>query len=588
MEVKEVSRLFEFIHYQNSKYPQQVAFADKVDGKWNKYSTQEIIDLADQFSAGLIKLGIQPGDKVAMISNNRSEWTCADIGLMQLGVISVPVYPTIAADDFAYIFNHAEVKMVIVSDQELLDKVNSIKNDVPNLKHIYTFNDISGTPNWKEINNLGKENPIDLDQYRAAVKTDALATLIYTSGTTGRPKGVMLSHANLVSNVLGSKPRVPVDNRHTALSFLPVCHVYERMLLYLYQYIGISVYYAESMETIGDDLKEVKPHVFTAVPRLLEKVYDKIVAKGEELTGIKKRLFFWALKLGQEYDVIGKSGFYHFKLKIARKLIFSKWQAALGGNCMAAVSGSAALQARLTRVYLAAGIPIYEGYGLTETSPVISVNCEMNDGIRIGTVGRVLEDVTVKIADDGEILVKGPNVMMGYYKQADLTAEVMDADGWFHTGDIGEFIEGEYLKITDRKKEIFKTSGGKYIAPQPMENKFKESRFIEQVMVVGENQKHASALIVPAFDFIQEWAKRKGFEIKTRQEMVDNEAVKARIMEDVNELNQSFGKWEQVKKIELCPTEWSVETEELTPTLKLRRKIILKKYENEFNRLYNL
>ncbi len=585
MEPKSFSRLFDIIHFQNKKFPQPVAFADKIDGKWRTKSTADVIELADQFSRGLLKKGLGAGDKVAVISNNRSEWSISDIGMLQIGVVNVPVYPTISSEDFAYIFNHAEVKMVIVSDQELLDKVNEIKNEVPPLESIYTFNEISGTPNWMEIVEAGKSSNEDLDPHREKIKTEDLATIIYTSGTTGRPKGVMLSHRNLVSNVISCTPRVPVRDGHKSLSFLPVCHVYERMLLYLYQSLGVQVYFAESMDTIGDDLRDVKPEVFTAVPRLLEKVYDKIVAKGSELSGVKKKLFFWALELGQEYDVKGKSSLYQFKLKIARRLIFSKWQAALGGNCMAAVSGSAALQPRLARVFIAAGIPIYEGYGLTETSPVISVNCFKDDGLRIGTVGRLVDDVEVKIADDGEILVKGPNVMLGYYKQPDLTAEVIDKDGWFHTGDIGIFQEGEYLKITDRKKEIFKTSGGKYIAPQVMENKFKESRFIAQLMVIGEHQKHPAALIVPDIEFVQEWAKRKGIALDENK-LSENEALVARIQKEVDTYNTNFGNWEQIKKFELCSQEWTVETGELTPTLKLKRKVIINKYDHLIKKIY--
>lgn len=464
-------------------------------------------------SRGLLKLGIQDGDKIAMISNNRSEWNICDIGIQQIGGISVPVYPTISADVYEYIFNDAEVKICFVSDQELYDKVLSIKNKVNSLTHVFTFNDIEGATSWKTLLEAADSTlDAEIEKRKADISYEDLVTIIYTSGTTGNPKGVMLSHKNLLSNVIACKPRLPVSPGARSLSFLPVCHVYERMLLYLYQYTGVAVYFAESMDTIGDNLKEVKPHVFTAVPRLLEKVYDKIIAKGEALTGIKRKLFFWAVALGDEYDVKGKSAWYRFKLKIARKLIFSKWKEALGGNTLAVASGSAALQPRLARVYLAAGIPVMEGYGLTETSPVISVNYEEGNNVRIGTTGTVIDGVTVKIAEDGEILVKGPNVMMGYYKLPEKTAEDIDADGWFHTGDIGMFEEGKFLKITDRKKEMFKTSGGKYIAPQVMENKFKESRFIEQIMVIGENQKMPAAFIVPAFDFIREWAKRKLFD----------------------------------------------------------------------------
>ena len=584
---QDVTRLFDIIRYQQKHFPQAICFADKVDGSWKSRSTEEMISEANRFSRGLLAMGIQPGDKIAMISNNRSEWNIADIGMLQIGVVNVPVYPTISAEDYAYIFNHAEVKMVLVSDTELLEKVESIRAQVPTIQNVFTFNEIEGAKHWTEIQQAGSDDlQSKVEEIMASVKTDDLATLIYTSGTTGKPKGVMLSHKNLVSNVVASIERVPVDHTHTAVSFLPVCHVYERMLLYLYQILGISVYFAESMETIGDDLRDVKPHVFTAVPRLLEKVYDKIMAKGTELSGIKKKLFYWAVELGHEYDVKGKSSFYNFKLGLARKLIFSKWQAALGGNCMAVVSGSAALQPRLARVFMAAGIPIYEGYGLTETSPVVSVNCEKNDGTRIGTVGRVLSGVKVKIAEDGEILTKGPNLMMGYYKNDELTNEVIDSQGWFHTGDIGEFVEGEYLKITDRKKEMFKTSGGKYVAPQPMENKFKESRFIEQIMVVGENERHPAAIVVPAFEFMHAWAGRKGISCKDNTELINHPQVIARIQQEIDEMNKSFGSWEQVKKFELCNEEWAVDTGELTPTLKLRRKVIMSRYAALYQKIY--
>jgi len=578
------TRIFDFIHFQNTQYPQEVAFSDKVNGKWVTYSTEEIIRKANTLSCGLLEKGFKAGDKVALISNNRTEWCISDIALTQIGIITVPIYPTITPQDFAYIFDHAEVKMVIVSDKELLSKVNEVLGTCKTLDAVYTFNEIEEAKHWTDL--FAKQEEVSLETHRNSIDENDLATIIYTSGTTGRPKGVMLSHKNLVSNVTGSNPRLPVDNKHSALSFLPLCHVYERMLLYLYQKNGISVYFAESIDTIGDDLREIQPEVFTAVPRLLEKVYDKIIAKGQALTGVKKSLFFWALKLGQSYDVKGMTPLYNFKLKLARKLIFSKWQAALGGKCIAIASGSAALQPKLIRVFLAAGIPVFEGYGLTETSPVASVNCFTNDGLRIGTVGRVLDNVQVKIAPDGEILIKGPNVMLGYFKQPELTAEVIDKDGWYHTGDIGVFEEGEYLKVTDRKKEIFKTSGGKYIAPQPMETQLKASRFIEQIMVVGEYQKHPGALIVPAFDFVKEWAKRKGHAINTREDMVLSSELNARIMMEIEQLNSNFGKWEQVKKIAICPTEWSVETDELTPTLKLKRKKILSKYQTQFDSIY--
>lgn len=584
----EVTRLFDLPYYQLSKFPKPDAFCDKIDGKWKKTSTQSYIDQANSISRGLLKKGIQAGDKIALISNNRSEWNICDIAIQQVGAISVPVYPTISPDVYAYIFNDAAVKMCIVSSEELYIKVKAIDEQVDSLTDIYTFEPVKGAASWEDLK-TEKEADLDaeIEKRKAAIENKDLVTLIYTSGTTGNPKGVMLSHNNLLSNVLACQPRLPVDSKATSLSFLPVCHVYERMLLYLYQYTGVSVYFAESMDTIGDDLRDVKPNVFTAVPRLLEKVYDKIIAKGEALTGIKRKLFFWAVELGEQYDTVGKSGWYNFQLKIARKLIFSKWQEALGGRTQAIASGSAALQPRLARVFLAAGIPIMEGYGLTETSPVISVNYEKGNHVRIGTTGPVLDGVTVKIAEDGEILVKGPNVMMGYYNMPEKTAEEIDSDGWFHTGDIGEFLEGKFLKITDRKKEMFKTSGGKYVAPQLMENKFKESRFIEQIMVIGENQKFPAAFIVPAFDFVRQWAKIKKLTIgDSEAEIAASEVVKERIEKEVDRLNKGFGKWEQLKKIELVGCTWTPETGELTPTLKPKRRVVLEKHNDLYQKIY--
>jgi long-chain acyl-CoA synthetase len=475
-----------------------------------------------------------------------------------------------------------------VGNQELYEKLHSIQSDLAALDHLYCFDQIENIPYWEEVFIAGKDvESQTIDALKANVRNEDLATIIYTSGTTGNPKGVMLSHNNLLSNVMACLERIPADEYSRVLTFLPVCHVYERMLHYMYLYLGCSIYFAESMDTIGDNIREVKPHVFTAVPRLLEKVYDKIMAKGDELTGIKRSLFFWAVGLSEQYDVVGKSAWYKFKLSIARKLIFSKWQEALGGETKAIASGSAALQPRLARIFLAADIPILEGYGLTETSPVVSVNDFVN-GIRIGTVGTVLKGVKVKFAADGEILVKGPNVMMGYYNLPDKTAEDIDSEGWFHTGDIGEMVEDKFLKITDRKKEIFKTSGGKFIIPQAMENKFKESRFIEQIMVIGENQKFPAALIVPGFAFIKEWAKRKNlnFDNLSNEEIAQNEAVVQRIQKEVTGFNTLYGNWEQIKKIELLHKEFTIEGNELTPTLKLKRKIILEKYQTIVDKIY--
>lgn len=582
----ETTRLFDFYSYQLEQYPQDVALAAKEGGNWKTYSTQEVINIANELSTGLIRKGIKPGDKVAIIANNRPEWVIADLAMSQIGAVNVPIYPTISDKDYAFIFNDAEVKLVFVSDGELYAKASKAKESSPSIEAIYTFDNVSGAEHWSEL--LDTVPVMDqINAIRESIKATDLATLIYTSGTTGTPKGVMLSHKNVASNAIDCEERLPVNAAAKSVSFLPLCHIYERMLIYLYTYMGVSVYFAESLETIGENIKEVKPQVFSAVPRLLEKVYDKIIAKGTELSGVKKALFFWAVSIGEKFEPYGQNGpFYEMKLKVARKLIFSKWQEALGGNVEAVASGSAALNPRLARIFNAAGIPVFEGYGLTETSPVISVNEIANKGMMFGTTGRPIANVHVKIAEDGEILAKGPNVMMGYYKRPDLTAEVIDEDGWFHTGDIGRMVDGQYLKITDRKKEIFKTSGGKYVAPQIMENSFKESRFIEQIMVIGENRKHPSALIVPSFEFLSDWCKRKGIKANSNEEMVANQKVIDRIMEEVDEKNEAFGKWEQVKKIALLANEFTVDSGEITPTLKLKRKIILANNAETIESLY--
>lgn len=587
--MKTPERLFDIPYLQFEKYPQEVMFSTKVDGKWTAVSTQDFLQQVNEVSKGLIALGVQPGDKIGLVSPNRYEWNIMDIGIQQTGAIGVPIYPNISTKDYKYIFNDAGLKLCVTGTEELFHKITDIQSEIPSLEKVYCFDNIKEGHHWSLIKDeASKTADKEVEDRKAAITNDMLATMIYTSGTTGNPKGVMLSHNNLISNVLGCKPRIPADNHSRVLSFLPVCHVYERMLHYLYMYLGCSIYFAESMETIGDNIREVKPHVFTAVPRLLEKVYEKIIAKGDELTGIKRKLFFWAVELAEDYDVKGKSAFYKFKLGIARKLIFSKWQEALGGNVKAIASGSAALQPRLARIFLAAGVPILEGYGLTETSPVISVNC-FKSGIKIGSVGTTLDGVTVKIAEDGEILVKGPNVMMGYYNQPEKTAEAIDKEGWFHTGDIGQIDDGKFLKITDRKKEIFKTSGGKYIIPQMMENKFKESRFIEQIMVIGEGEKHPAALIVPQFDFVKEWAKRKNIDLPanaSNDEIIAHPKVIERIKREVNDYNANYGKFEQIKKFELLNKEMSTEGGELTPTLKFKRKIIMEMYKDKVDAIY--
>jgi long-chain acyl-CoA synthetase len=589
--MNQITRLFEFPYYQLEKYKLSDALVTKYNGEWIKTSTQEYLDKANALSRGLLRLGVNRNDKIAIISsNNRTEWHITDIGALQTGAQTVPMYPTISAEDYEYILNHSESKYVFVSDTEVYDKLISIKANVPSLKEIFSYNEIAGCKNWKEILELGADtsNQEEVENRKDEIATTDLATIIYTSGTTGRPKGVMLTHQNIVSDVLMSAPRVPLRAGDTrALSFLPICHIFERMLTYLYQYYGISIYFAESIEKISDNLKEVHPHVMSVVPRLLEKVYDKIYAKGADLTGIKKKLFFWALDLGMNYKPYNENGgWYEFKLKIARKLIFSKWQEALGGELELLVCGSAALQTRLSKVFCAAGIPVMEGYGLTETSPVISVNDMRNRGFKVGTVGKVLEGVEVKIAEDGEILCKGPNVMIGYYKDEAQTNDVIKG-GYFHTGDIGEIDAEGFLKITDRKKEMFKTSGGKYIAPQMLENHFKQSRFIEQIMVIGDGEKMPGAFIQPSFEFLAEWSQRKGINLgATNEEIVQNERVIKRIQREVDEINERFGNWEKVKRFELTPDVWSIDAGHLTPTMKLKRKIIKEKYNDLYQKIY--
>ncbi|MCK8141588.1 long-chain fatty acid--CoA ligase [Flavobacterium sp. I-SCBP12n] len=588
-----VTRLFDFPYYQQEKYSNiSDALVTKQNGIWEKTSTQEYIDKANSVSRALLRMGIKKDDKIAIIStNNRTEWHIMDIGVLQTAAQTVPIYPTISEEDYEYILNHSEAMYCFVSDEEVLRKINLIRDKVPHLKEVYSFNTIEGCKNWKELLTLGEDqsNQAEVEERKNNVSPNDLATIIYTSGTTGRPKGVMLSHDNIVSDVLNSASRIPFEAGNSrALSFLPICHIFERMILYLYQYYGVSVYFGEAIDKISDNLKEVKPNVMTAVPRLLEKVYDKIYAKGTELTGIKKSLFFWAIDLGLRYEPYGANGsWYELQLKIARKLIFSKWKDGLGGNLDLMVSGSAALQTRLARVFAAAEIPVMEGYGLTETSPVISVNDLRNKGFKVGTVGKVITNVEVKIAEDGEILCKGPNVMLGYYKDEKLTSEAV-IDGYFHTGDIGEIDKEGFLKITDRKKEMFKTSGGKYIAPQIIENTMKQSRFIDQIMVIGDGQKMPAAFIQPSFDFVKEWANIHKLNIgSTNEAIITNEKVIKRIQEEIDLYNEKFGHWEQIKRFELTPEIWSIEGGELTPTLKLKRKIIMDKYKDLFDKIYS-
>ena len=586
-----VTRIFDFPYYQLEKYNLPQAFTTKYDGKWVSISTQEYINRANSISRGLLNLGVQPNDKIAIISsNNRTEWNICDIGILQIGAQNVPIYPTITKEDYEYVLNHSESTYVFVSDLEVLNKINEIKGNTK-LKGVYTFDSIKGEKSWEEILKSGKDsdNQKDVEEIKNNIKPEDLATLIYTSGTTGRPKGVMLSHKNIVTNVLESYKKIPLNyGKDKALSFLPVCHIFERMILYLYQYSGVHINFAESLEKLTENAQEIKPHMMTAVPRLYEKIFDKIIAKGADLTGIKKRLFFWAVDLGLKYEPYGQNGWWYEKqLALAKKLIFSKWQAALGGELKIMASGASALQPRLTRIFTAAGMPIMEGYGLTETSPVVSVSSMENGGFRVGTVGKIIDGITVKIAETGEILVKGHNVMMGYYKDPEKTAEVIK-DGFFHTGDKGEIDSNGFLKITGRTKEMFKTSGGKYVVPPLLEGELKQSRFIEQVMVIGEGQKMPAALIQPNFEFIKEWIDRKKMNIgKTNQEIISSEEVIKRIQTELDTCNNRFAKWEQIKVFRLTEDEWSINGGHLTPTMKMKREVIKNIYKNLYNDIYD-
>ena len=599
-----VTRLFDFIYYQKENCPQEKAFGHKIDGEWKYYSTDQIIQMANQASRGLIKLGVQPGDKVALIVyKNRPEWVIMDIAIQQVGAINVPVYPTISPGEYEYIFNDAGVKIAFVGQGDLFEKVNSKINAIPTLTDIYTLDKSEGKKYWEDI--FTNEGQDIVDDRKAGVKPDELATLIYTSGTTGNPKGVMLSHNNIVSNVRCVNDLLPLDSGDIALSFLPICHIFERSAAYSYAYSGINVVFTGTDNLGGEngDLRAVQPHFFTTVPRLLEKVYEKIYNKGLELTGMKKKLFFWALSLTDNYEFDKTPG---FKDKIADKLIFSKWREALGGNVKGILTGAAACPMKMVKVFSAAGIPIREGYGLTETSPGLTINTFEKYGAMLGTVGPAIEIITVKIDDsdgnyregEGEILAKGPNIMMGYYNQPEKTAEVfkeLDGERWFMTGDIGKIIKGaggnEFLKITDRKKELLKTSGGKYVAPAPIENKFKEDFLIEQMMVVGEKQKFVSALIVPAPEALQNWCKNNGVEWTSMDDAIKNPNVLAQYQKCIDGFNPGFSHIEQIKKFALLNTTWDAVKEdgskaELTPTMKLKRRVILEKYQGSIDDIY--
>ena len=567
--------------------------AGKVEGKWRRYTVQEYIDYCDWVSYALLSTGIKKGDKIAIISNNRPEWNFTDFGISQIGAVSVPIYPTISSEEYAYILGHVEPKLVFISDKNLYEKIKPIADQNPGISDIYTFDDVSKAKQFIEFIRLGKERASglkdELERAKAAVKPSDLVTIIYTSGTTGFPKGVMLVHSNLVSNFIEQSFIHPLGPEAKVLSFLPLSHIYERSLTYHFQYKGVSIYYAESVGTIMDNLKEIRPDVIAVVPRLLERIFDRIISKGKELRGLKKIIFFWAVNLGLRYELNrGNGWFYEMKLLLANRLIFKKWREALGGKLKIISSAGAPLQPRLIRIFWAAGIQILEGYGLTETSPVVTINNLISGEVMFGTVGPVLKDVQVKIAEDGEILTKGPNLMVGYYKEPKLTEEAIDSDGWFHTGDIGTFINDKYLKITDRKKEIFKISSGKYIAPQVIENKLKESMFIDQVMVIGENQKFASALITPDFQFLHKWASDENILFRDNEELISNTLVFARYQKEVNEMNLSLSDHERIKRFRLIPDEWTSQTGELSPTLKLKRKVLYLKYCDVISEIFSV
>lgn len=590
------SRIFDFLYYQLSKFPKADMLSGKVNGSYVPISTTEVEEKAKRLGAGLLKMGlhghdmnVENQDKIAIISKNRPEWLILDLAVQQTGALLCPIYPTTNVIEMEYIFNDAAIKYVFVTGDDILEKVNIIRHNVPSLLGVFSFDKMEGVDHWEKIIDLPDADDIQkLERTRDTIKAEHCATIIYTSGTTGKPKGVMLSHHNLVSNVLNAAESFPFEERPNgkALSFLPLNHIFERMVSYIYFYTGVSIYYAESLDTIGDNLKEVKPTLFTTVPRLLEKVYEKIMSKGTELTGIKKKLFYWAVDLANDYDVNNKGSIgYRMQLALANKLIFSKWREALGGNVEFIVTGSAACQVRLIRIFTAAQIPIYEGYGPTENSPAISVNCRYPGGTKFGTVGVPIKGQEVRLEPDGEICVKGSSVMMGYYKLPELTAETV-IDGWLHTGDIGVFEDGKYLKITDRKKEMFKTSGGKYVAPQPIENKMKESPFVEQLIIVGADKKFVGALIVPSFTNLREWMSQQGIAFTSNEAAIREPKVLSMFRDLIESFNKYFNHVEQVKKFELLPNEWSIDSGEMTPKLSLKRKIIMEKYKDAIDRIY--
>ncbi|MFV0157456.1 long-chain fatty acid--CoA ligase [Empedobacter falsenii] len=585
----EVTRIFDLPKRQLEKFPDLSMFVSKQDGEWKPMSTKSFLDRVNQISKGLIACGVQAGDKVGLISENRVEWNMIDYAIQQIGAVVVAIYPNISYNDYEYIFKDSSIKLCFTSNQDLYTRINYLKTSLPSLEQLYSIDEVEHATSWNIL--IEKGQLIDLSEVEkraAQVKHEDLAFLIYTSGTTGKPKGVMLSHKNIIADVIACEYSTPLNPYDRALTFLPACHAYERTLQYLYVYMGLSIHFAESMDKIGENLKEIKPHIMTAVPRVIEKVYEKIMTTGAQLTGVKKSIFDWAVKIGDEYvlEADQRSTLYNIKLAIARKLVLHKWYEGLGGELKAIVTGSAAIQQRIVRVFLAAEIPIYEGYGLTEASPVIAVNC-FRRGKKIGTVGPPLKGVEIKLADDGEILVHGDIVMMGYYNLPEQTAEVIK-DGWLHTGDIGEWVDHKFLKIVDRKKEMYKTSGGKYIVPQQIEMKMVESPFIEQLMVVGEGEKFPGAFVVPSYPNLLNWAKSNAPEIVnlSHDEFQKSKAVQKKIEDEINNLNTNFGHWEQIKKIAIIPNEMTVEGGELTPTLKFKRKIILEKYKKQYQEIF--
>ncbi len=590
--------LSDFLQEALEKYPRPDCIAAKAQGQWLTYSTEQVAHKAQIVARALLRLGLKKGDRIALVSPNRPEWNFVDLGAVSIGVIVVPLYANAIAKDYEYIINHAECRLVFCSGGEIYQKVKSILPHCPTVEQVFVFDVESGAEPFDRFLALGENDTTDLRPYTTAIQPEDWATFLYTSGTTGVPKGVILTHQNIVSNVLTVRslnliPRGAGGARLRALSFLPLNHSFERMVFYTYLAMDIGVYYAESLDTIAANLKEVRPHVFTSVPRLLEKVYERIMATGQTLTGLKRKLFFWAMDLVQDYNPEKADAYplgYKIQLALARRLIFSKWKEALGGNVGVIVTGAAALPKHLARIFWGAGIPIMEGYGLTETSPVIAVNTF--DSFRVGSVGRSIPGVEVRIAPlegypagEGEIVVCGPNVMVGYYKNAEATAEVLKG-GWFYTGDVGRLDPEGFLFITDRKKEVFKTAGGKYIAPQPIENMLKGSLYIEQAMVIGEYRKFPAALIVPNFPNLEKWARERGIVFTSREPLIHHPEVDNLMRQELDKVNAHFSQFERVKKFILLTKEWTIEGGELTPTLKLKRRVLLERYQEAIEALY--